>query len=69
VLSDITSNAELLRNTIHVADSFDILANEYATVVAEDDARTRAVEELRREIVARLTMFMQRRHSQGIAAK
>jgi LPS-assembly lipoprotein len=68
VLTDIASNAVLLRNTIHVADSFDILANEYATVVAEDDARTRAVEELRREIVARLTMFMQRRRGGTVAA-
>lgn len=60
-LSDITSGAVLLTNTVHVADSFDIGANEYVTVVAEDDARVRSVEELRRDIVTRLTLFMQRR--------
>ena len=65
LLSDITTKATLLRNTIHVADSFDILANGYATVVTEEDARIRTVQELRDEIAARLTMFMQRRHAAG----
>jgi LPS-assembly lipoprotein len=60
-LSEITSGATLLNNTVHVSDSFDIDANEYSTVVAEDDARVRAVEELRRDILTRLTLFMQRR--------
>lgn len=60
-LIDITSGAVLFTNTSHVADSFDINANEYATVVAEDDARVRAVEELRRDMVTRLTLFLQRR--------
>ena len=64
-LSDIATKATLLRNTIHVADSFDILANGYATVVTEEDARVRTVQELRDEIAARLTMFMQRRHAAG----
>ena len=60
-LTDSTSGAQLLLGTTHVAESFDLLANEYSNVVAEDDARTRAVEEMRRDIVARLTMFLQRR--------
>ena len=60
-LSDSTNGAQLLSGTSHVADSFDILANEYSDVVAEDDARTRAVEEMRRDIVTRLTLFLQRR--------
>lgn len=59
-LIEIATKKALLTNTIHVSDSFDILANGYATVVTEDDARTRTVEELRGEIIARLTMFMQR---------
>ena len=45
----------------HASESFDIVANEYASIVAEDDARTRAVEELRRDIVNRLTLFLQQR--------
>jgi len=60
-LSDTRSNTDLLSGVSHVAESFDILANEYSNVVAEDDARTRAVEEMRRDILARLTVFLQRR--------
>src|SRR5579862_1866710 len=60
-LSDSTSGLNLFSGTSHVADSFDILANEYSNVVAEDDARTRAVEEMRRDIVTRLTLFLHRR--------
>jgi LPS-assembly lipoprotein len=60
-LSDSTTGALLLHGTSHVAESFDILANMYSNVVAEDDARTRAVEEMRRDIVTRLTLFLQRR--------
>jgi len=60
-LRDIKTGAQLLVNTVHTAESFDIVANEYASVVAEDDARVRVVEELRRDIVSRLTLFFQRR--------
>ena len=48
VLSEIRSGAQLLANTIHVAESFENLGNEYASVVTEDDARPRSVEELLR---------------------
>ena len=65
VLSDLKTGAQLLANTTHDAESFDILANEYASVVAEDDARTRAVHQLQREIVARLTLFLQRRAAEA----
>ncbi len=61
VLSDSKTSAPLLTATSHDAESFDILANEYSNVIAEDDARTRAVEQLRRDIVAKLTVFLQRR--------
>ena len=60
-LLDIKTGAPLVAATSHVSESFDILANEYASVVAEDDARTRAIEELRRDMVTRLTLFLQRR--------
>jgi LPS-assembly lipoprotein len=64
-LRDIRTGAPLLSTTSHVAESFDILANNYASVVAEDDARIRAVEELRRDIVTRLTLFLQRRAAES----
>lgn len=69
VLSSLPGRSQLLKNTIHVNDSFDILANGYATVVTEEDARTRTAEELKREIVSRLTMYMQRHESEMAAAR
>jgi len=64
-LSDIRTGAQLFTNASHVAESFDIVANQYASLVAEDDARTRAVEELRRDMLTRLTLFLQRRVAEG----
>ncbi len=58
-LIDIATNRVLQTGTVHTSDSFDIQANGYSTVVAENDAARRDVEELRREIVARMTLFMQ----------
>lgn len=58
-LTQIAGNKVLQTASIRGTDSFDIQANGYSTVVAQDDAKARVVEELRREIVARLTMFMQ----------
>jgi LPS-assembly lipoprotein len=66
-LNDSKSGASLLSGSSHVSESFDILANEYSNVVAEDDARTRAVEEMRRDIVSRLTVFLQRRAAERAA--
>jgi LPS-assembly lipoprotein len=60
-LTDIAGNTALLSLSSHVNESFDILANQYSNVVTEEDARNRAVEELRRDILARLTVFFQRR--------
>jgi len=60
-LVEVKPNTQLLAATSHVAESFDIVANEYASIVAEGDAATRAVEELRRDIVSQLTVFLQRR--------
>jgi LPS-assembly lipoprotein len=58
-LIDIATNRVLQTGVVHSNDSFDIQANGYSTVVAETDAGRRDVEELRREIVARMTLFMQ----------
>jgi LPS-assembly lipoprotein len=60
-LVDITSNTALLTASSHAAESFDIVANYYSNVVAEEDARKRAAEEIRRDIVTQLTAFLQRR--------
>lgn len=63
-LAELRTGRTLLSNTVHVADGFDVSPDQYATVVAEDDARRRAVAELSREIVTRLTLYLQR-HSAG----
>jgi LPS-assembly lipoprotein len=64
-LADTAAKTVPLSLTSHVNESFDILANLYSNVVTEEDARTRAVEELRRDIIARLTVFFQRRAAAG----
>lgn len=58
-LVEIATNKTLQSAWVRATDSFDIQANGYSTVVAQDDAYVRAVEELRREIVARLTLYLQ----------
>lgn len=58
-LVDLATNKVQQSGSIHTNDSFDIQANGYSTVVAEDDAKRRCVEDLRREIVARLTLLLQ----------
>lgn len=58
-LLDNKTGKVLQTGTIHANDSFDIQANGYSTVVAQNDAYARCVEQTRREIVARLTLFLQ----------
>ena len=60
-LVDSRSGSTLLVNTVHVSNSFDLDPNQYSTIVGQDDAAVRCVAELNQEIVARLTLFMQRR--------
>jgi LPS-assembly lipoprotein len=60
-LIEIKSGANLLVNTVHVANSFNLNPNQYSTVVGEEDAAVRSVAELNQEIVTRLNLFMQRR--------
>jgi LPS-assembly lipoprotein len=58
-LIDLATHKVLQTGIVHSSDSFDIQANGYSTVVAQGDAARRDVEELRREIVTRMTLFMQ----------
>jgi LPS-assembly lipoprotein len=60
-LIDMQSGNNLLVNTLHVANTFDLNPNQYSTIVGEDDAAVRSVAELDQEIVTRLTLFFQRR--------
>lgn len=60
-LREIKTGSLLVSGTVHANDSFDLVASGYANVVAMNDAQTRIVEELRRDLVTRLTIFLQRR--------
>ena len=61
VLVDNRKGSTLLTNSVHVQNSFELNANQYSTVVGEDDARVRSVAELNQEIVTRLSLFMENR--------
>ena len=60
-LSDMQTGSVLLNSRVHVVSSFDLNPNQYSTVVGADDAAVRCAAELDEEIVAQLTLFMQRR--------
>ena len=68
VLSDLRTGKQLLKDSTHTFDTFDVEPNGYATVVNDNDARARVAEELSREIVTRLILFMQRRAAEGATA-
>jgi LPS-assembly lipoprotein len=54
VLRDLTSGEILLRGHTHASGSFDLLADEFATLIAARDAREQAVDRLARLIDLRL---------------
>jgi LPS-assembly lipoprotein len=58
-LTDIDTKKVVQTGFVHSSDAFDIQANGYATVVAQDDATVRDIEEIRREIITRMTLYMQ----------
>jgi LPS-assembly lipoprotein len=58
-LNDITTNKVLQTGFVHSSDAFDIQANGYSTVVAQEDAARRDIDEIRREIITRLTLYME----------
>ena len=60
-LLEIATGAALFSASSHAAESFDIVSNYYSNVVADEASRLRAAEEIRRDMVAQLTLFLQRR--------
>jgi hypothetical protein len=60
-LIEIATGASLFSASSHSAESFDILVNYYANIVAEEDARLRAIEDIGRDMITKLTVFLQRR--------
>ncbi|MGH7045607.1 MAG: LPS assembly lipoprotein LptE [Stellaceae bacterium] len=64
-LSDLRTGTVLLTSTVHVQNSFALNPNQYSTTVGQDDAGIRSVVELDREIVTRLTLFLEHRVAQA----
>jgi LPS-assembly lipoprotein len=61
-LRDLRDGRALFQSVARSTTAFDnFIANEYATVVAEQDAQTRAVRELSNEIRSRLAIYMRQR--------
>jgi LPS-assembly lipoprotein len=67
-LIDIATGAPLFAATTHTGESFDILSNYYADVVAEQAARERAAREISRDIITQLTAFLERRAAPAATA-
>ena len=67
-LVEIATSTPLLTATSHASESFDIVSNYYSNVVAEESARARAVEEVRRDIMNQLTVFLQRQAATAAAS-
>jgi hypothetical protein len=62
VLRDLHDGHTLFQALTRSNTAFDnFVANEYATVVAEQDAQARAVQELSNEIRSRLAIYMRQR--------
>ncbi|HUC09434.1 MAG TPA: hypothetical protein VL985_03295 [Stellaceae bacterium] len=68
-LSENRTGQRLLTISLHEQNTFELNPNQYSTVVAEQDAGTRTVAELNREIVLRLALFMEHWRTQQAAAK
>jgi LPS-assembly lipoprotein len=59
-LIDLKNGRSAMSGTAQSGSSVDLVVNEYSNVVAEDDARTRAVEEIAFELQTRCAMFLER---------
>ena len=60
-LVDVSTKAAVQSGSVHATESFDIQANGYSTVVAQNDAYVRTIGEIQREIVTRLTLLLQKK--------
>jgi LPS-assembly lipoprotein len=61
VLKDIKSGKQLFAGNSHFNVSFDLLANGYSNVVAQNDSEIRVVDELRDDLLTRLIVFFRNR--------
>lgn len=58
VLKDAKANTPVLQGTTHSVSSFDVLTDDYATVVAAQSAERRTVQEVGDDILTRLQLYV-----------
>jgi len=64
-LTELGSNRILLTSSARTVSGFDILTDDYATIVAEKDAKERSMRDLSDEIHTRLALFLRRGQKNG----
>lgn len=63
VLKDAKANQAVLQGTTHSVSSYDVLNDNYATVVASQNAEQRTMQEVGDDILVRLQLFMSKHRS------
>ena len=63
VLKDARANTSVLQGTTHSVSSYDVLTDNYATVVASQNAEQRTVQEVGDDILVRLQLYMSKHRS------
>lgn len=63
VLRDLQANKPVLQGTTRAVSSFDVLSDDYATVVAAQSAEERSLQDLSDEIRTRLSLYMKQRRA------
>lgn len=61
VLRDAASGAVALQGALTASNSYNALASGYATIIAREDARERALRQLSTDMVTRLALFVDRK--------
>lgn len=62
-LADVKTGAVIMNNSSQAIASFNILNSEFATLMAENGARNRAVQQLAEDIRLKVAVFLKNRHS------
>jgi len=63
VLRDAKANKAVLQGTTHSVSSYDVLTDNYATVVASQNAQERTVQEVGEDILTRLQLYVSKHRS------
>jgi len=63
-----TDNAVVFQGTTHSVSSFDVLADNYATVVAQQTAEDRTVQEIGDDILTRLALYVSKHRAAPAAS-